>query len=139
MCERYIDWLPLACPQLRTQHATQACALTGNRTCDLLVRRLALNPLSHTSPGMILIMNKSNVFLKYTQSGFITFTFYSAIIIFFFLMLLLPINGFTAHLQAFCRCFCLAEAAPLSSRDHQNCLPWALSHSKMFTWAIVLE
>ena len=29
--------------------ATQACALTGSRTSDPLVHRLALNPLSHTS------------------------------------------------------------------------------------------
>ena len=31
--------------------ATQARALTGNRTCDPLVYRPALNPLSYTSPG----------------------------------------------------------------------------------------
>ena len=31
MCERYIDRLPLAHPQLGTWPATQACALTGNR------------------------------------------------------------------------------------------------------------
>ena len=31
--------------------ATQACAQTGNRTGDPLLRRLALNPLSHTSQG----------------------------------------------------------------------------------------
>ena len=30
---------------------TPACALTGNRTGDPLVCRLAVNPLSHTSPG----------------------------------------------------------------------------------------
>ena len=44
-------WLPLAHPQLGTWPATQACALTGNRTGDPLVRRLALNPLNHTSQG----------------------------------------------------------------------------------------
>ena len=43
--------LPLACPQLGTWPATQACALTGNRTRDLLVLRLVLNPLNHTSQG----------------------------------------------------------------------------------------
>ena len=42
-------WLPLAHPQLEPRPATQACALTGNRTSDLLVRRPALNPPSHTS------------------------------------------------------------------------------------------
>ena len=41
----------LACPQLGTWPATQACALNGNRTCDLLVHKSALNPLSHTSQG----------------------------------------------------------------------------------------
>ena len=31
--------------------ATQACALTGNRTGDLLVCGMMHNPLSHTSQG----------------------------------------------------------------------------------------
>ena len=30
MCERYINRLPLTCPQLGTRPTTQACALTGN-------------------------------------------------------------------------------------------------------------
>ena len=38
-------------PLLGTWPATQACALTGNRTSDLLVCRPVLNPLSHTSQG----------------------------------------------------------------------------------------
>ena len=33
-------------PQLRTWPATQACALTGNRTSNSLVHKPALNPLS---------------------------------------------------------------------------------------------
>ena len=37
------------CPPLGTWPATQACALIGNRICDPLVHRPALNPLSHTS------------------------------------------------------------------------------------------
>ena len=45
------EWLPLARPLLGTWPATQACALTGNRTCSPSVCRLALNPLSHTSQG----------------------------------------------------------------------------------------
>ena len=50
--ERNISvWLPPMCPLLGTWPATQACALTGNRTSDPLVRRLAFNPLSHTSQG----------------------------------------------------------------------------------------
>ena len=43
--------VPLTFSQLETWPATQACALTGNQTGDLLVRRLVLNPLSHTSQG----------------------------------------------------------------------------------------
>ena len=30
MCERHMDWLPLACPQPGIWPTTQACALTGN-------------------------------------------------------------------------------------------------------------
>ena len=51
MCKRYIDQLPLACPQLGTWPATQACALTGNWTSDPCVHRPALKPLSHASWG----------------------------------------------------------------------------------------
>ena len=34
-----------------TRPVPQACILTGNRACDLLVRRLALYPLTHSSQG----------------------------------------------------------------------------------------
>ena len=51
MCERYIDWLPLPHPPLETWLATQACALNGNRTGDLLVLKPLLLSLSHTSQG----------------------------------------------------------------------------------------
>ena len=44
-------WLPLEHPVLGTGPAIQACALTGNRTGDPLVRTPVLNPLSHTSQG----------------------------------------------------------------------------------------
>ena len=48
--ERNISaWLPLVCPLLGTWSATQACALTGNRISNLLVCRMAINPLSYTS------------------------------------------------------------------------------------------
>ena len=46
-------WLPLTCPRLGTWPVTQAGALTGIRTGDPLVHRLALNPLSHTSWGSL--------------------------------------------------------------------------------------
>ena len=49
--ENDIHWLPLSCPQLGTWPTTQSCALTGNQTSTLLVCRLVLNPLSHTSQG----------------------------------------------------------------------------------------
>ena len=55
--ERNINvWLPLTHPLLGTWPETQACSLTGNRTGDLLVHRPALNPLSYTSQGSILIL-----------------------------------------------------------------------------------
>ena len=45
-------WLPLVCPLLGTWPATQACALTGNGTCNPLVRRPALDPLNQPhQPG----------------------------------------------------------------------------------------
>ena len=43
--------LPLSQPQMGTWPTTQACALTGNQTGNLLVHRLVLNPLSHSSQG----------------------------------------------------------------------------------------
>ena len=50
--ERNINvWLPLERLLLRTWPATQARALTGNRTSDRLVHRPTLNLLSHTSQG----------------------------------------------------------------------------------------
>ena len=55
MCERNSNQLPLTRPQLGTGLATQACALTGNRTSDLLVCRPVLNLPRPTSQGRILI------------------------------------------------------------------------------------
>ena len=52
-------WLPFTLPLLGTWPATQACAPTGNRTSDSLVRRPALNPLSRTGQdwrGFIFIL-----------------------------------------------------------------------------------
>ena len=59
MWERYIDKLPLACPQVGTWPPTQACALTGNWTSDVSVHRPALNSLSHTSQGYLLTFRES--------------------------------------------------------------------------------
>ena len=64
--ERNINvWLPLACPQLGTWPANQACPLTGNQTGDSLVHRLALNALSHTSQGSSTFFYISK---KYTET-----------------------------------------------------------------------
>ena len=49
--ERNIDQLPLTHSQPGTGPATQACALTGNRTGDLSVCQMTPNPLSHNSRG----------------------------------------------------------------------------------------
>ena len=60
MCEGYIDWLPLTHPQLGTRPTSQACALTGNRTSDISVLRLALklafSPLCNTSQSPLFIL-----------------------------------------------------------------------------------
>ena len=64
--ERNINvWLPLACPRLGTWPVTQACALTGSRTGDLLLHRPTPNPLSHTGQGgaMYLICGPRQLFL----------------------------------------------------------------------------
>ena len=52
-------WLPLTCPALGTWPTTQACALTGNRTSNTLVLRSALNQLSHSSQGGLVLLLKS--------------------------------------------------------------------------------
>ena len=44
-------WPPLVRSPVRAWLTTQACALTGTRTGDPLVRRRALSPLSHSSGG----------------------------------------------------------------------------------------
>ena len=50
--ERNINlWLPLMHPPLGSWPTAQARALTGNQTSDLLVCRLAHNPLSHINQG----------------------------------------------------------------------------------------
>ena len=68
MCERYIHLLPLARFQLGTWPATQACALTGNRTVNFLVCGLALNPLSHANHGSMYYFNWLNI---RTESSFL--------------------------------------------------------------------
>ena len=57
-------WLPLVRPQPRTWPATQACALTGNRTSNLVVCKPALNPLSHTNQGMFIFFRRASKLCK---------------------------------------------------------------------------
>ena len=57
MCERNINKLPFTRPYPGTWPTNQACALTGNRTSNLSICRLALNPLSHASQGLSLFLN----------------------------------------------------------------------------------
>ena len=65
--ERSINvWLPPTHPLLGTWPAIQACALTGNWTGDPLVRKLVLNPLSHTSQGYCSYFLNHFFFLKKT-------------------------------------------------------------------------
>ena len=71
MCERKIYWLPLAHPQLGTWPTTQACTLTRNPTSDLLVFRLVLNPVSHSSQGKIIFI----LFYFYIFKDFYLFIF----------------------------------------------------------------
>ena len=49
-------WLHLERPLLGTWPATQAGALTGNQTGYPLVRRPALNPMTHASQGYIVFV-----------------------------------------------------------------------------------
>ena len=71
MCERYIDWLPLAHPQLGTWPITQVCALTRTRTNDLSICRPALSPLNHTSWGLIIFdslqLNQFHFYFYFTN------------------------------------------------------------------------
>ena len=54
-------------PQLGTWPATQACALTGNRTGDPLVHKPELNPLSYTSQGSSMVLIKINILIWPTR------------------------------------------------------------------------
>ena len=65
VCERCIDQLLLIRPQMRTWPTTQACALIGNQTSDLLVCRPALKPLSHTSQGSFIFMEHLLFYAKH--------------------------------------------------------------------------
>ena len=63
-------WLLLASPHRGTWPAPQACALTGNRTGDPLVCRLALSPLSHTSQDTVMLNGRGvSVFREEKPSG----------------------------------------------------------------------
>ena len=70
--ERNINvWLRLAHPLQETWPAIQACALTGNRTSNLLVHRPTLNPLSYTSQDCLLFISHpaSGILLQQLQQS----------------------------------------------------------------------
>ena len=72
--ERNINvWLPLMCPLLGTWPATQACALTWNRTSIPLVHRTMLNPLSYTSHApthFLAIVAMANTFYQFSAYNY---------------------------------------------------------------------
>ena len=51
-------------PPTGTWPVTQACALTGNQTSDILVCRTMLNPLSHTSQGSSVDLNDVSTYCQ---------------------------------------------------------------------------
>ena len=72
--------LPLTCPPLGTWPTTQAFAPTRTQTCDPLVHRLMLNPLSHTSQGCIkyiLNLKGMGVHWNFVGAGSIGYVFSS--------------------------------------------------------------
>ena len=64
MCKRYIDWFT---SQLGTWPTTQASALTGNPTSNTLLRRTALNPLSHINQGIFFLFFNPTINLLYSK------------------------------------------------------------------------
>ena len=62
-----MDCLPLAHPKLGTWPAVQACALTGNRTGDVLFCGTIPSQLGHTGQGYVLLA----FILCFTQQGLI--------------------------------------------------------------------
>ena len=112
VCQRYINWLPLTHPQLGTWPATQACALTGNQTHDLLVGRLVVSPLSHTS-----------------QSSFYFFLLH------YFVPLQLSIMSVLVNLKLYCEPFIKAE----SSLDVKKKNPLDHCYLNLFKLHIILN
>ena len=66
--ETSISCLSHAC-RLGTKPATQACALTGNRTGDLSLCGTMPNPLSHTGQGLTANLN-TLIHIFYIKMGY---------------------------------------------------------------------
>ena len=115
-------------PLLGTWPTTQARALTGNQTSDPLVRRLALNPLSHTSHSysyfsyknfivLVLIFKSMMYFeLLFLSCGFMSFISFAK------LLANMPTNIVSASLSLFlglqlqvCLIYSLCPSCLLSS------------------------
>ena len=61
-------WLCPEHPLLGTWPTTQTYALTGNLTCDVLVLRPMLNPLSYTSQGKVVLFYYRHCATLYSQT-----------------------------------------------------------------------
>ena len=65
MCEKYIDWLPLAHAQLETRPTTQVCAMTQdltvrNWTSDFFSSQASTQPTEPHQPGQDFIFNRTS-------------------------------------------------------------------------------
>ena len=93
--ERNNVLLPLVCPALGTWPATQACALTRNRTGDPWIPRPLLNPQNHTSQGSLHFLNKLHSIVMYCSfSVLLNFTHYFCIFIYYHCSLLAVLWSF---------------------------------------------
>ena len=85
---------------LGTWSTTQACALMGKPADDPLVRRMALNPLSHTSQGCFVVLSYKSLtpLVKIILSCFIFRCYFKCSCFFNFFFGLFIANGNTTEL-----------------------------------------
>ena len=102
--------LPVMNPQPGTWPATQASALTGNRTSDPLFRRSVLNPLSHTSQGRFILFyltqkySKIHINLHYMSWNF-PFAQYPPVVHAIHPLVIQQPSGLSDHHQGNCSVF----------------------------------
>ena len=125
-----MQW-PLTHCQLGTWTTTQACALTQNQTGNLLVHRLALNPLSHTSQGLFSTLYNC-LFLLSRRFSFCFLAMYLWYYSFVFLFLLHSLFYFWPFF--FLSFFCLVFGK-LSLNSHVQTI--VLFHPEVFSWYLL--